>query len=249
MSLINDALRGANSNRPSAGQSSAPVPAMQPVEPARSSRALPLAVLVAGVAVLAVAAALFFRGRTSETKQVAQNESAATPAVLPAQAVTETPIAAAPEPVTQPQSQVIAATPAPVQQYPEPVKSVVTPTTPPPVQQSAPAIVSVPTPTQPQPQPTIPPAPSAETKSTEVNVAAATQAPAEAKSPAVSEFHESRPPRLQAIYYRLRRPTVIINGKTLGPGDSIDGLKVVSIQRSSVEVVQDGKYRTLTMQD
>lgn len=249
MSLINDALRGANSNRPSAAQSSAPVPAMQPVEPVRSSRVLPLAVLVAGVAVLAVAAALFFHGRTSATKQVVQNESAATPAGLPAQTVTETPIAAAPEPVVQPQPQVIAATPAPVQQYPEPVKSVVTPTTPPPVQQSARAIVSTPTPAQPQLQPNVPAAIPAETKPAEVTVAAATPAPAETKSPAVSESHESRPPRLQAIYYRLRKPTVIINGKTLGPGDSIDGLKVVSIQRSSVEVVQNGKYRTLTMQD
>lgn len=242
MSLINDALRGANSNRPSAAQSSAPVPAMQPVEPVRSSRVLPLAVLVAGVAVLAVAAALFFRGRTSETKQVAQNESAATPAGSAPQTAIETPVAPAPEPVTRPQPQVIAAASTPVQQNVEPIKTAVTPqTTPPPVQQSAPAIVSTPTPAQ----PSIPATPT-ETKPSEVNVAAAVFAPVETKSLAVSE---ARPPRLQAIYYRLRKPTVIINGKTLNPGDSIDGLKVVSIQRSSVEVVQNGKYRTLTMQD
>jgi hypothetical protein len=55
--------------------------------------------------------------------------------------------------------------------------------------------------------------------------------------------------RLQSIFYRMRSPTVIINGKTLGIGDSVDGIKVVSIQRTSVEVVHNGKYRTLTLQD
>jgi len=216
---------------------------MHPVEPTPSSRVLPWAVLIAGVAVLAIAATLFFRGRTPETKQVVQNESVA---ISTPQTATQTPVAAAPEPLAQPQ--VIAA--APVQQSAEPVRTVVTPpTTPPPVQQSAPAVVSTPTPTQPLPQPGVPATNPAETKPAEVTVAAATPAPVETKSPAVSESHESRPPRLQAIYYRLRKPTVVINGKTLGPGDAIDGIKVVSIQRSSVEVVQGGKYRTLTMQD
>jgi len=47
----------------------------------------------------------------------------------------------------------------------------------------------------------------------------------------------------------MKSPTVIINGKTLRIGDSVDGIKVVSIQRTSVEVVQNGKYRTLALQD
>lgn len=244
MSLINDALRRANTQRPSDAQSSAPIPAMQPVElaPSSSSRVLPFAVLIAGVGVLAIAAVLFFRGRTPETRQLAQNDSAAAPAAVPAsQTIAETPVATAPESIVQPQPQVLADAPTP-----EPVKTVVAPTTtPPPVQKSSPAIAVASAPTQ----PSIPQTPPAETKPAEVTVATANPAPIQTKAPAVSESHEARPPRLQAIYYRLRKPTVLINGKTLGPGDSVDGIKIVSIQRSSVEVVQNGKYRTLTMQD
>jgi MSHA biogenesis protein MshK len=53
--------------------------------------------------------------------------------------------------------------------------------------------------------------------------------------------------RLQAIYYRFRGPTVVMNGKTLRVGDSVDGARVVSIQRTSVEVEQSGDYKTLTL--
>jgi hypothetical protein len=85
-----------------------------------------------------------------------------------------------------------------------------------------------------------------------VPVASAPATSGTAPKPAHSRTTESvadKPVRLQSIFYRLKSPTVIINGKTLGIGDSADGIQVVSIQRTSVEVVQGGKYRTLTLQD
>ena len=80
----------------------------------------------------------------------------------------------------------------------------------------------------------------------------AAKAPAPSTTPktvASTTSTEPKPIRLQSIFYRMKSPTVIINGKTLRIGDSVDGIKVVSIQRTSVEVVQNGKYRTLTLQD
>jgi hypothetical protein len=53
--------------------------------------------------------------------------------------------------------------------------------------------------------------------------------------------------RLQAIYYRMKGPTVVINGKTLRVGDSIDGAKLLSIERSSVELDTAGVKHHLTM--
>lgn len=245
MSLINDALRRASaSEKSSAPQSSAPVPPMQPVEPSPSSPVLPWAVMILGVSVLAIAATLWFRGRATSTKQIAQNESAAVPSAASV-LLSETPVQQTANlspaiqnetPVTTARQPVVTAAPAPA---PEPLKTApVSQPTPEPVQSQAPVVAA----------PATLPAPI-ESKPPEVQVAAAAPTPVETKSPALSESRESRPPRLQAIYYRLRKPTVIINGKTLGPGDSVDGIKVVSIQRTSVEVVQGGKYRTLTMQD
>ncbi len=74
-------------------------------------------------------------------------------------------------------------------------------------------------------------------------------APPRTTAPLGTTTPQTKPIRLQSIFYRLRNPTVIINGKTLGVGDTLDGIKVVSIQRTSVEIVQNGKYRTLTLQD
>jgi hypothetical protein len=92
------------------------------------------------------------------------------------------------------------------------------------------------------------PAPSATTK----NPVVVTKAPAPSAPPkkaTAATSADTKPPRLQSIFFRMKSPTAIINGKTLGIGDSVDGIKVVSIQRTSVEVVQNGKYRTLTLQD
>jgi hypothetical protein len=262
MSLINDALRRANADK-SRGQSPAPVPPMQPVEPPPSS-ILPWAILILGVAVLAIAAALFFRSRPQETKVLSQNQSANPPTVATAPANVSTPVQPSPDasaevpaaeprsaPVPQslpPQQPAVAAIPA---SAPEPVQP--TPATAPPTLSATPAATVLTVPPQPvQEEPSVTPA---ESNPSEVKVAAITPtpttptAPVETKAAATPEARESQGPRLQAIYYRLKKPTVVINGKTLGLGQSVDGIKVISIQRTSVEVVQAGKYRTLTLQD
>jgi hypothetical protein len=237
MSLINDALRRANSSQ---RQSDAPVPPMQPVEPPPSSPILPWAVLICGVGVLAVAAVLWFRSRPEDTKQVARNEA---PSTLSSAVTTAAP--ASEPPATAASRQPSAAPEVPAAKTEVAAAAVQQPA-------ANPIVTPEPvTPAQPTPPPVaVTPAP-AEPKTPEVTVAATpTPAAIETKTPAASEVRQpqsSQAPRLQAIYYRLRKPTVVINGKTIGPGQSVDGVKVVSIQRTSVEVLQDGKYRTLTM--
>lgn len=51
--------------------------------------------------------------------------------------------------------------------------------------------------------------------------------------------------RVQGIFFRLKDPTAIINGKTVRPGDEIDGSKVVKIERTSVKVERDGQPKDL----
>ena len=53
------------------------------------------------------------------------------------------------------------------------------------------------------------------------------------------------PMKLQAVFYRLRNPTVVINGKTLSKGDEVDGARVVDIERMSVVVDWNGEKKTL----
>jgi hypothetical protein len=53
--------------------------------------------------------------------------------------------------------------------------------------------------------------------------------------------------RLQAVFFRLKKPSAIINGKTVYEGDDVEGAHVVKIERRSVNVQQDGSVRTLSL--
>ena len=53
--------------------------------------------------------------------------------------------------------------------------------------------------------------------------------------------------RLQAIYFRMKGPTVVINGKTLSIGDEVDGGKLVRIERTAAEIEYRGVREKLTM--
>lgn len=75
-------------------------------------------------------------------------------------------------------------------------------------------------------------------------------------TPAVPVIAPSSPPaasgdfpalRLQAIYFRLKAPTAMINGKTVGVGDSIEGVKVTQIQRQAVRVALNADVRELRL--
>jgi hypothetical protein len=65
--------------------------------------------------------------------------------------------------------------------------------------------------------------------------------------PQVAAPTPTTPIRLQAILFRLRNPTVIINGRTLELGQSTDGAKVVDIQRNHVIVERGGQQQTLEL--
>ena len=97
------------------------------------------------------------------------------------------------------------------------------------------------------------PAIASTSKPVEVNAAVPVPVPATPPPaniiPAETPAPRPKPPelKLQAIYYRMRGPTVLINGKTLKVGDMIDGAKLVSIERSYVEVEVQGTRRKLTL--
>jgi len=53
--------------------------------------------------------------------------------------------------------------------------------------------------------------------------------------------------RLQAVFFRLKKPSAVINGKTVYEGDDVEGAHVVKIERRSVNIQQDGSVRTLSL--
>jgi hypothetical protein len=63
-------------------------------------------------------------------------------------------------------------------------------------------------------------------------------------APASPSFPEIK---LQGIFYRLSKPTVLINGQTLGVGDVIEGAKIVKIDRQSVVVEMQGQRKVVIM--
>ena len=90
-------------------------------------------------------------------------------------------------------------------------------------------------------------APSTPVTTTTPTVTAAVTAPApepvkpQPTAPPIPKFH------LQAIYYRMHGPTVIINGKTLKVGDEVNGAKLIDIERTSAEIEYQGARQKLTM--
>ncbi len=69
----------------------------------------------------------------------------------------------------------------------------------------------------------------------------------------VAEAGEPIPPpappplKLQGIFYRLSNPTALINGKTLGVGETVAGARVVKIERQEVSLERDGQITVLRM--
>ncbi|MEO6181896.1 MAG: hypothetical protein ABIP71_02075 [Verrucomicrobiota bacterium] len=60
----------------------------------------------------------------------------------------------------------------------------------------------------------------------------------------------SSPPqlKLQGIFYRLNNSTALINGKTVGVGQIISGVRVLKIDRQSVTLEWSGQTNILTME-
>jgi len=80
-------------------------------------------------------------------------------------------------------------------------------------------------------------APIVESSSTNV------QAPVEPPKPAFP------PVRLQGIFYRPRRPSVMINSKTVAVGDKLGSVKVLAITRDSVTLQWNGETKVLTLEE
>jgi len=55
--------------------------------------------------------------------------------------------------------------------------------------------------------------------------------------------------KLSGIFFRQTNPLALINGKTVGVGDDIDGIRVTKIESDRVTVEWDGKTKELTVKD
>ncbi|MSU62447.1 MAG: hypothetical protein EXS31_08630 [Pedosphaera sp.] len=65
--------------------------------------------------------------------------------------------------------------------------------------------------------------------------------PASAPPPPAPEM------KLQGIFFRLKKPSALINGRTVTIGDDVDGARVISIDRQSVKLMISGKTSVLTL--
>jgi hypothetical protein len=66
------------------------------------------------------------------------------------------------------------------------------------------------------------------------------------QSTAAPEDPENTAFRLQGIFYRARKPSAVVNSKTVYIGDTIGGGKVTAIDRDSVTLLVEGEKKVLT---
>lgn len=53
--------------------------------------------------------------------------------------------------------------------------------------------------------------------------------------------------KLQGIFYRMHKPTVLINGRILSVGDEIENHRIVAIERHAVQLASSGRTNTLSL--
>ena len=230
MSLINDALRRVR-RKPqdppaSAGSSEDP---LLPVEAAPAKRRSAVVILSGSVLILVLAAWFLWqwwsssgstqvadsRSATTNQTQAAGKSSIASNLTQPFQAVAK--LDAALKEARQTNAEVNTNAPSP----PASATSVVAP----PIEQ-----VSAGSPVPPTSVTSL-----AETNATSANRTA--EAPANDLPPPVVARNVTFPPlKIQGIFFRLSKPSVLINNRTLFLGDEVDGVRVVGIERSSVKV-------------
>lgn len=226
MSLINDALRRASQSDKDRPLQAAPAPGMEPAPVARRSR-LTL-ILAAATVVVLLSAGWFFWQWWS----VRQQERAAASAPVMAPRVVAQPAVTRPAPVA-------AATAAPVVR-PVPI----TPAAP--VAQAAPAEPATPAaPAQPVSAPVAAATPVASAPPVDATPVAP-QAPS--GLPNVADYNPTPWPvdlKLGGIFYSKTAPRALINGNIYGPGDSIEGVKIKSIEPEKVIAEWNGRTREL----
>ncbi len=266
MSLINDALKRANEaqkKRTPSGPLGVP---LQPVHSLKPQRSL-LPVVVFPIVLLAVLGGAFWlisSGLKSQPKPAETVPPPSVPVSKPAPvARVEAPVVKPPEPKhTAPPAPVVVEHPAAVMKpappvtvatAPKPKPAVVTPPVEPkPVAPVAPVAtvikpVVVESPSKPVevamiPKPTPPP---------EVPVAHVEPAATPAPAPAVTtpEPAAAFPDlKLQGIFFRLSKPSVLISGRTLYVGEKVMGAKVVEIDRLNVTMEFNGQKKVLSLE-
>jgi cytoskeletal protein RodZ len=53
--------------------------------------------------------------------------------------------------------------------------------------------------------------------------------------------------KVQAIYFRQKGPSAVLNGKTVKQGDNIDGMRVASIDRNAVKLEFNGQMKSVSL--
>lgn len=234
MSLINDALKRA-SHKPLAPAPPPGGPPLQPVEtPPRGTGPLPIILCIVGIGALLMAGAFWIKSRGTPgvpVEQLAQQKSPTTP--------TENVTPSAPiefKPTAQKNA---------IDQAAATSQKVEPPNAAPESNQvlAAASRMTLPAGAPPAEPIKTQPAPASQVEPAKTQPAAAAAEPVaiQPAAPPAPSF------RLQAIYYRMRAPTVVINGKTVRVGDSVDGAKLVSIERTSAEIEFQGRREKLTM--
>jgi hypothetical protein len=233
MSLINDALKKAShankqkqAETPSQAPQAASTPPMQAtVSPASSTFPIWIPILIVvlllGIGALAVVL-LSSKWASVEAKLPAPVTPAKPPvAAAPAEAVAKPTVPAAPVVVAPPKAEPLvkaASVPAPAVTVAPKIEPAVIAE--PVVMPSAPVVAVEPVPAQPEP---------------------VTSQPA---VPAVPRFPSIK---LQGIFYRMKDPTVMLNGNTVGLGGKVDGVTLTKIERTRVTLEWNGETKVLEL--
>jgi hypothetical protein len=231
MSLINDALKRATASEPKKDAAGNPTPPLEPVhdgERRSSPGVLPLVLCIVGLGALFAAGGFWLKSKgTPHPATTSGTEGANAGALTLPPAGTTEPLATTPAATPTPLNNPVSRATATLEQVQKRNEEV-------PATQAATPASSSATSSSPAQTPPV----------QQVSTPAAAPAP----TPTETAAEETNPPfKLQAIYYRLRGPSVVINGKTVKTGQSVDGAKVVSIQRTSVELEFHGTNFSLTL--
>lgn len=244
MSLINDALKRASGPTPprSATLSGGPMQPMVEEPPRPGNPALYGIAALAALLVIAVGGAML-KSKTASLQEEspAANAAAAVPVVEPYPIGGAEPAAgAAPAPAVRLAAKTVISPQA--GEAAAPSRSVGAPVPAPgeAVRIEQPAAVAV----------AAAPVKAAAVNAPRAVAAAPAQAAGQPAKAAVAAASSNAFPdlKLQAIYYRLKGPTVVIDGRTVRVGQSIGGAKLTAIHRYGAEVEHKGKSRFLTLE-
>jgi hypothetical protein len=239
MSLINDALKRASAPRPATAADAAVLAPLQPVlESTGSPGALPLVLCIVGVGSLLMAGAFWLKSNSAAPQVVIGANHAIEKPAIPAVAKQVTPpisapvVQNAPVPIIQTElAPMIQSTPVAV------VENVAVAGQ----AEAAPVPLTFIQTANADQTPRSPASQTVETRPAKADIGASV-APVTAAKPKEPEL------KLQAVYFRMKGPTVIINGKTLKLGDTISGAKLTGIERNAAEIEIQGVRRRLALQ-